>query len=320
MTLDFSRIKPHGLEATQSLQIHHLKIRRKKAHLRKLSLVVMDNTESPIIISIAPNGARKTKQEHPNIPITPDEIAAEAKACQEQGAALLHLHVRNDDQTHVLDVERYIKATKAVRDAVGDGMIIQATSEACGIYNATQQIEVIKELNPEAVSLAVRELVPDAKHEPAAKEFFHWLERQGCCPQFILYNDEDTERFFDLKERGVIPAKFNFVLFVLGRYSAGQKSSPMDLLPYLYVLNKHGDVAKNITWAVCAFGALEGACMQSAALMNGHVRIGFENNMYLADGTLANNNADLVKQFAQASTLSGRKIASAKEARLKLFG
>ena len=273
----------------------------------------------PIVISIAPNGARKTKDDHPNIPISPAEIAAEAKACQQQGATLLHLHIRKDDQTHVLDVGRYIDATKAVRDAVGDGLIIQATSEACGIYSAAEQIKVITELNPEAVSLAVRELVPDAAHEEESKKFFYWLEKQGCSPQFILYDDQDTKRFFELKARGVIPKRFNFVLFVLGRYSAGQKSSPSDLLPYLQVLAECGEAAKSTIWAVCAFGKLEAACMLSAALMDGNVRIGFENNMFLSDGSLAKNNAELVKQFVKACGISGRTIATAKEARKLLF-
>lgn len=275
---------------------------------------------SPLVISIAPNGARKTKADHPNIPILPDEIAAEAKRCEHEGAALLHLHVRNDDQAHILDVERYIAATKAVREAVGDDLIIQATSEACGIYTAKEQIEIMKALNPEAVSLAVRELVPDEAHEAAAKEFFFWLEKQGSCPQFILYNDEDTERFFDLKRRRIIPARFHFVLFVLGRYSAGQKSSPSDLLPYLHVLNKYKAEVERIMWAVCAFGKLEAACMLTAGLLDGHVRIGFENNMHLADGSLAENNAALVRQFVKAADISGRQIATAKEARKLLFG
>ncbi len=279
----------------------------------------MQQNQRPVIISIAPNGARKTKSEHPNIPISPDEIAAEAKACLAEGASLLHLHVRNDEQGHILDTERYIKATRAVREAVGDDLIIQATSEACGIYTAEQQIAVMKELNPEAVSLAVRELVPDSAHEPAAKAFFHWLEKQGSCPQFILYNDEDTKRFFDLKARGIIPARFNFILFVLGRYSAGQVSSPSDILPYLHVLANQGKASESIIWAVCAFGKLEAACMLNAALLNGNVRIGFENNMHLMNGDLAPNNAALVKQFAIANAISARPIATAKEARKLLF-
>jgi uncharacterized protein (DUF849 family) len=272
---------------------------------------------NPVIISIAPNGARKTKADHPNIPLSPSELAAEALACQEQGASLIHLHVRNDNHEHILDVDRYIKATKAIRDAVGDDMIIQATSEACGVYTSSEQIEIITTLNPEAVSLAVRELVPDSASEAAAKTFFHWLAKQGCSAQFILYSDEDTRRFFALKRSGVIPASFNFVLFVLGRYTTGQISSPVDLLPYLKVLEEEAN-SQNIIWAVCAFGKLEASCMQTAALLHGHVRIGFENNMTLMDGSQAPNNASLVKQFVKNSNISARAIATPKQAR-KLF-
>ena len=73
---------------------------------------------------------------------------------------MIHLHVRDKEGAHTLDVGRYRDAISAIRDEVGDDIVIQVTSEAVGIYNADQQIEMVVELQPEAVSLAIREIVP----------------------------------------------------------------------------------------------------------------------------------------------------------------
>ena len=263
----------------------------------------------PLILTVAPNGARKTKADHPALPMTPDEIAACAAACAEAGAAMIHLHVRDRDGGHTLDADAYRAAIAAVRRAVGEGIVIQVTSEAVGIYGPAEQMAMVREVRPEAVSLAVREVVPDAAHEAVAADFFAWMRAEGVQPQFIVYSDEDLARFDDLIARGVVPPGRHFVLFVLGRYIPGQRSQPSDLLPFL-TANTAGH-----PWAVCAFGPREAACAAAASALGGHVRIGFENNLFLASGAPAPDNAALVASAAAAATAIGRPIADAARAR-----
>ena len=125
----------------------------------------MQDDRSPLIIAVAPNGARKTKADHPALPITPEELAETAARCLDAGASMIHLHVRDDDQKHSLDVSAYRAAIAAIRARVGGELIIQVTTEAVGIYTPAQQMAMVQELEPEAVSLAVRELCPDDAHE-----------------------------------------------------------------------------------------------------------------------------------------------------------
>ena len=264
----------------------------------------------PMIVAVAPNGARRTKADHPAIPITPDDIAETAKACLDAGAAMMHMHVRDADQRHTLDVDAYRAATKAVRDAVGDEIVIQATSEAVGMYAAAAQMAMVRELKPEAVSMAIRELVPDADHEKDAADFFRWLVAENIQPQYILYSKEEAERFLDLRNRGVIPAERVFVLYVLGRYTKGQVSHPADLLPFLEVTG-----AMDCHWGFCAFDPREGAAAMMVAALGGHPRIGFENNRWLNNGDWAPDNAALIGQIADAAGLLGRPLATAAEAR-----
>jgi uncharacterized protein (DUF849 family) len=274
-----------------------------------------NDIDVPLILAVAPNGARKTKADHPAIPIAPDEIAREAARCREAGAAMIHLHVRDAEDRHSLDADAYAEATAAIRREVGDGIIIQMTTEAVGIYTPDQQMEAVRTVRPEAASLAVREFCPDEGAVPAFAEFLSWMASERIMAQYILYAAEDVGRFADLQKRGVIPGGRPFLLYVLGRYTPGQKSVPADLLPFLASAE-----SLDADWAICAFGAREYGCALTAAALGGHVRVGFENNSLMADGSTAPDNAALVSQIASGAKLLGRGLADADEARTILSG
>ena len=100
-----------------------------------------------------------------------------------------------------------------------------------------------------------------------AGEFFGWsVSDARILLQYILYSAEDVARFIALCLSGVIPRQSRNVLFVLGRYSAGQRSAPRDLLPYLAAMSACDvEAAGAITsWSVCAFGVQESACVSMA--------------------------------------------------------
>lgn len=272
----------------------------------------------PIAIAVAPNGARKTHVDHPALPITPDELAACARQCVEAGAAMLHLHVRRPDGTHSLEPDDYRPAIATVQRAVGDALVLQITTEAVGIYTPEQQMASVRALQPEAISAALRELVPDAAHEAEAARFFGELAAARTAIQYILYSADDVVRYRDLRARGVLPPPSDmphWVLFVLGRYSAGQRSDPSDLLPFLQAWAEGGEITANVPWAMCAFGPREAECALTAALLGGHARLGFENNMMLPDGSTAPNNAALVTNLRGHLDALHRPLASAAELR-----
>ena len=263
----------------------------------------------PIMIAVAPNGARKQKTDHAALPIEPAELAEAAVQCRDAGACMVHLHVRDAQGGHSLDVQAYQLATAAVRDAVGPEMIIQVTTEAVGIYSVDQQILMVQELKPEAVSLAVRELCAGPVEEVRAAAFFAWLQRENISPQYILYSAEDVIRFESLRQRGVIPGDNISVLYVLGRYTQGGASSAVEVLPMLNAMTS------DVIWSVCAFGATEAVCMLVAAGLGGHARVGFENNMQLLNGEVAMHNAALITQVTERVASMGRRVAVGSEAR-----
>jgi uncharacterized protein (DUF849 family) len=267
---------------------------------------------TPVIIMAAPNGARRLKSDHPNIPLTIDETARECAHCVEAGAAMLHVHVRDTQGAHILDAGAYKAVTREIRRLAGPDPIIQITTEAVGKYSPEQQIDVVDQVRPEAVSVALRELVPDEASESQAAAFYDRRSREQCLVQHILYDAEDVTRFEKLHAKGIIPVDFASVLFVLGRYTVGQKSEPADLDPFLkaYTLD--------LPWMVCAFGARENECVTRAAELGGHMRIGFENNLHLPDGSLAPSTAALVELAAGSVVGSQKQVANSGQARLIL--
>lgn len=266
------------------------------------------NNLGPVTIAVAPNGGRRTKADHPAIPLTPAELARTAAECAEAGAAMIHVHVRDRDDKHLLDADAYREAIAAIRDAVDDRLVVQITSEALGIYSPTEQMAVVRDVKPQAVSLALREIVPDSASEPAFASFMAWLHAERIFPQIILYSPDEAIRLSNLQQRGLVPWSDVPVLYVLGRYTQGQTSSPSDLLPFLAQ-----GMPRFTHWSVCAFGRNEAACVTAAALLGGHVRVGFENNLVLPNGSVARSNAELVAATVRILADCGAILASGAE-------
>lgn len=267
------------------------------------------------IIAVAPNGARRTKADHPALPITPDETAREALACLKAGASLLHLHVRDGAGAHVLDAGLYREAIAEVRRLCGADLVIQVTTEAVGRYRPAEQMALVRDLKPEAVSLALRELAPDPASEPEFGRFMTATLGEGIMAQVILYDTADRNRLHRLVTEGNVPSRGLGVIYVLGRYTADQQSDVADLDPFLA---PHGSPFAN--WMVCAFGRHEARIMAAAMARGGGARVGFENNLHLPDGSLAPDNAALVAAVVERMAATGLLPATAGEIRERGVG
>jgi uncharacterized protein (DUF849 family) len=259
-----------------------------------------------VVLAVAPNGGRKTKADHPALPMSADELARDAAECLERGASMIHLHVRDAEGRHCLDPDVYRAAIARICEAVGDRLVIQITSESLGLYSPAEQRAAVLKTNPEAASLALRELAPDGAEEKAFGEFLGRLRQMRVHPQIILYTPGEAERLGAMMKQGLIPFDRLSVLYVLGRFALARTAIPRDLLPFLAP-----DMPRFDLWSVCAFGRREAACVTAAALLGGHARVGFENNLALPDGERAASNADLVGAAARALEAVGLQTETA---------
>jgi uncharacterized protein (DUF849 family) len=216
---------------------------------------------------------------------------------------MIHLHVRDADGLHVLDPAAYRSAIALICENVGDRLVLQISSESLGRYSPAQQQAVILQTNPDAVSLALRELAPEKSDEKTFGEFLGKLKQMRIWPQIILYSPEDALRLATMQKQGLIPFERLAVLFVLGRYSLLRTGAPSELLPFLAP-----EMPRFASWSVCSFGRREAACVTAAVLFGGNARVGFENNLMLPNGEQAESNADLVEVVARA--LDGLGVAA----------
>jgi uncharacterized protein (DUF849 family) len=257
-----------------------------------------------VILAIAPNGSRRGKIDHPALPLTKEEILLEAPKWRDAGASVLHLHIRDHDGRHSLDAEAYKDVFAALRLVIGRDMVLQMTTEAGGVFGREAQMAAVRAVRPEAVSLALREIAPTDAEKAEFAEFLAWMHGESIAPQIILYDLEDITRLSAFARDGAIDGAQTSVLYVLGRYATEQKSNPVELLGFLGT-----EMRPFRDWMVCAFGPNESRCAALAALLGGHVRVGFENNYYLPDGKIAASNAELID--ATASMLESLHVSLA---------
>ena len=251
---------------------------------------------------VAPNGARKTKADHETLPVSIADTVAEAERCFAAGASALHGHVRGKQDEHVLDAGLYRELIAEMTRRVPQ-MLLQVTTEAVGRYTPQQQVDCIRAVKPEMASVILKEISSNFEQADFAREFFAWCDENRVHIQHILFSADELDRFLDYRARGVIPAGHRCVLFVLGRYNVNFQSEPADLEPFL-----ERDL-QGLDWFTCAFGRREQECVLSAIEAGGHARVGFENNLYLPNGELAADTAELVSSLADA--LRDRKLTPA---------
>lgn len=263
------------------------------------------------MIAIAPNGARHTKSDHPELPISPSELAVTATSCLEAGASMIHLHVRDESGNHTLEPKHYRPAIKAIKDSVGDKMLIQVTSEAAGVYTTEEQIRLIREVEPEGVSIAIKEFFIDDSYTDASSTFLWDLGKNGCLIQYILYSPEDVRRYKQYLSDGVLPVSKHNVLFVLGRYAEAD-TTRNNLIEFI------AELGDSVAWMVCAFGTTATDVLIQAAALGGHIRVGFENGWTLPDGQVVTDNASLVRNIVSQLHSQGKQVANTLQAK-KLF-
>ncbi len=227
--------------------------------------------------------------------MTTDETAQTARACFAAGATGIHLHVRDGAGQHSLDAGRY-RETIAAITALTPAMEIQVTTEAVGIHNVAEKFTCLQQLVPKAASVSIREMARDVQ---TATRLYAFAAEAGIEVQHILYSPKDVAQLRAWFDDGTIDTQMLSAIFVLGQYNPPILATPDDLTPFLTAAK-----GLHLDWAICAFGRHELACAAHAQKLGGNIRIGFENNLDLPDGTPARDNAQLISlAIAHANSL-----------------
>ena len=241
-------------------------------------------------IMVAPNGARKTTEDHPAIPVTIDQLVTVASDCFDAGARAMHFHVRDGEQRHVLDAGLYKEAIAALRAAVPE-LHLQMTTEAVGRYSPEEMRKVTEEVMCEGVSIGIIEMIPDGVISDEIIRFYQMLVANDIRVQHICYYTEHIELLSRLLTQANLPREELWVLFTIGHYS-GRISDPSTIPQFVQTLKQEEIYAD---WGVCAFDKEEESCLKMAIELGGSVRVGFENSMVMPDGSVAADNIQKVR-------------------------
>lgn len=267
----------------------------------------MDNK---VIITVATTGAWPSKKDNPNIPLTPKEIAEDVFECWKAGAAIAHLHMRDDDGQGTMDKEKFRETILLIREKCD--IIINCTTS--GDLNATDENRMahLIELKPEMASYDAGSM--NWMHNSLFLNTPQFLEKLGATmienqvkPEIEIFDAGMVYNALYYLKKGFLKAPLHFQ-FVLG--AAGGTAATVENLVYLKSL-----IPKDSTWSALGIGSGHIPIMLTGIALGGHLRVGMEDNVFYAKNQLATSNAELVARAARLIRESNKTVASSEDAR-----
>lgn len=266
----------------------------------------MDKT----IITVATTGAFPTKEHNPAIPLTPKEIADDVYECWKAGAAVAHLHMRDDEAKGTMSKEGFRETVELIRSKC-DIILNLTTSGDLHATDETRMAHLI-ELRPEMASYDAGTM--NWAHSGIFMNHPLFLEKLGHTMQEINVKPEieifDAGMFYNAMyylKKGVLTAPMHFQ-FVLG--APGGTAATVENLVYLKSL-----IPKEATWSAFGIGAGHMPILYAAIALGGHIRVGMEDNVYYAKNRLAKSNAEFVERAGRLVKEFNKEVATPDEAR-----
>ncbi len=277
--------------------------------------------EKKVIITAALSGAGTFKQNNPAVPYTVAEFVDEAAKAYQAGAAMVHIHARQEDGMPTHEVELIRDVHDAIKQKTPE--LIVNLSSAVGVgKTAEQRLTQIVEIKPEMASLNTNTMnfgVLDRKTGQIMYEFIFEntftmlqdfgkaMEENKVKPEIEVYDIGGMDNFLLISKQGFFsdPVNINFVWGVAG----GQRFRPETFAALVHNLPS----ASRFT--TCGIGQDEFPAIMQSCLMGGHMRVGLEDNVKMPNGELAKGSYELVEVAVKAAEVMGREPATPDEAR-----
>ena len=263
-----------------------------------------------LIISACICGAEVTKENNPAVPYTVEEVVREAKSAYDAGAALIHLHVRWDDGTPTQDKGRFQEMVDAIRKECPDVIIQPSTGGAVGMTDLERLQSTEITPTPEMATLDCGtcnfggdEIFINTDNTIA--NFGDIMQERGIKPECEVFDKGIIDLALKAAKKGHIkyPIHFDFVLGV-------QMTATVRDLVIMAT-----SIPADSTWTATGIGKNAWGIAAATIAMGGHVRVGFEDNVYMSKGVLAKSNGEMVERVVQMAKLLNREVATPAEAR-----
>jgi 3-keto-5-aminohexanoate cleavage enzyme len=274
----------------------------------------MARSDDPVVITVAPTGPLTTREQHPRVPLTPAEIGVAVAEAAEAGAAVAHIHARDEDGKPTADPDVYraiigeiqSRCDIAIQASTGVGLTVTC-EERLAIVTAGGLPVPMVTLNPASMTFGQTVFDNPPSFVDALADA---IRERDLRPELEVYDFGHIAICVDLVRRGLVdpPLRFSFVMGVRG----GMPGDP-GLLPTLIRMLPPGSI-----WQAIGIGRTQLPLTFAAIALGGNIRVGLEDNIYWSTGQLADSNAQLVERAAAIVRLAGRPIATPDDVRAQL--
>jgi len=268
-----------------------------------------------VIITVAPTGAFLTKKEHPNVPMTPEEIAQAAYECYNEGAAIVHVHARDETGKNTGKTEVYKRIHELVRAKCN--MVLYFTTGGGPELSAEERLGSL-DAQPEMASLDVASLMrtmgpyagtPWANPRPQIEHYAEEILKRNIKCSLGVFNNGNFGEVENLIKKGLITKPYYINLVFNMPYQGTMKSVPENLFSTIRLL------PQDSVFSVTCIGSAQVTYTTLSMCLGGNCRVGFEDNIHYRKGELAENNAQFVARAARIARELGLEIATPDEAR-----
>jgi uncharacterized protein (DUF849 family) len=274
------------------------------------------------VITCAVSGVLANRKQCPHIPYTPAEIGEECKRAYDAGAAVVHIHARNDDGSPTFSPATFARIKDEVRKR---SPIILNFSTGTILDDVTEQCAYVRESRPEIAALNMGTM-NYSKYSKKQKQFVFdmvfpntygkiiklltAMNESGVKPELECFDTGHTHGVWPLLEMGVLrkPCQFSFIVNVLGGIPPLVESLQLQKKIAL-------DHAPGSEWEVIGISHCQWKMLATALVLGGNVRVGLEDHLYLPNGEMAKSNGELVDVAARVVRDTGRKPATVEQAR-----
>jgi 3-keto-5-aminohexanoate cleavage enzyme len=277
-------------------------------------------TTEKLIITVATTGAFQGKEANPNLPTTPEEIAKAAYDAWNEGASVIHIHARDKQGKPTSDPEILSEIDRRIREQNCDIIIQHSTaSDYIPRLGADKRIKAI-EMNPEMASLdiTIPRMITFGGNEtifittlPEIEYGAKVMLERGVKPELEVFNPVLMEDVKILIEKQLLTKPY-WISFVMGMRRINRAYMPYSSRLLMQLID---DLPADSLFTVMGVGTDELPATTQSILWGGHLRVGFEDNVYYRRGELAESNAQLVARAARIGRDAGCEIASPAEAR-----
>lgn len=263
------------------------------------------------LITVAPTGAETAKADFPALPTTIEELVDTAQRCEAAGAAMIHLHIRDDEHRPTLEVSRLREAVSAVRES--SSLVVQLSTGGSVHDPLEARLEVL-DAEPDSCSLTMgtTNFGDDVFSNPwpFVAELYQLSQAREVVPEFELFDLGHVHALHRLLDTYGLPYGGRVHCDLVMGVPGGMPGTADALVASVQAMP-----AAVTSWSATGIGRTTLAVALAALSKGGHLRVGMEDTLSLARGVKVSHNAELVERAAQLATLAQRPPMSPDDAR-----